>query len=159
MVGEAARRASGLTVNLDRPDARIVVEVGPELAFVTTHVVAGPGGLPVGVSGNVLLLLSGGIDSPVAGYLCQKRGCRLTALYFHSAPYTGEPAKQKVVELAHELATLPPDRCVPAPARQTIAVGETYDFEVQVPPGRQNLWLEVRTTGGKWHAQGQVIVK
>ncbi len=105
VVGEAARRASGLTVNLDRPDLRIVVEVGPELAFVTSHVVPGPGGLPVGVSGNILLLLSGGIDSPVAGYLCQKRGCRLTALYFHSAPYTGEPAKQKVVELARELGS------------------------------------------------------
>lgn len=103
VVGEAARRASGLTVRLDQADVRIVVEVGPELAFVTSHVVPGPGGLPVGVSGNVLLLLSGGIDSPVAGYLCQKRGCRLTALYFHSAPYTGEPAKEKVIELSHEL--------------------------------------------------------
>jgi FtsP/CotA-like multicopper oxidase with cupredoxin domain len=56
-------------------------------------------------------------------------------------------------------APLPPDRCVPAQARQTIAVGETYDFEVQVPSGRQNLWLEIRSTGGKWHVQGQVIVK
>ena len=61
--------------------------------------------------------------------------------------------------LTKDGASLPPDRCVPVAARQTIAVGETYDFEVQAPPGRQNLWLEVRSTGGKWHVQGQVIVK
>lgn len=61
--------------------------------------------------------------------------------------------------LTKDGASLPPDRCVPGPARQTIAVGETYDFEVQTQPGRQNLWLEVRTTGGKWQVQGQVIVK
>ena len=61
--------------------------------------------------------------------------------------------------LTKDGAPLPPDRCVPGPARQTIAVGETYDFEVQTPPGRQNLWLEVRTTGGKWQVQGQIIVR
>ena len=61
--------------------------------------------------------------------------------------------------LTKDGAPLPPDRCVPGPARQTIAVGETYDFEVQTPPGRQTLWLEVRTTGGKWQVQGQVIVR
>ena len=105
IVGEAVRKATGLVVDLDEPDANLVVEIGPEITFVSEHVTPGPGGLPVGVSGNVLLLLSGGIDSPVAGYLCQKRGCRLTALYFHSAPYTGEPAKQKVVELARELGS------------------------------------------------------
>ncbi|MGH7342722.1 MAG: tRNA uracil 4-sulfurtransferase ThiI, partial [Candidatus Rokuibacteriota bacterium] len=105
VVGESARRATGLKVDLDDAEASIVVEIGPEITFVSDHSVPGPGGLPVGVSGNVLLLLSGGIDSPVAGYLCQKRGCRLTALYFHSAPYTGEPAKQKVMELARELGS------------------------------------------------------
>jgi FtsP/CotA-like multicopper oxidase with cupredoxin domain len=61
--------------------------------------------------------------------------------------------------LTKDGASLPPDRCVPGPARQTIAVGETYDFEVQTQPGRQNLWLEVRTTGGRWQVQGQVLVK
>jgi FtsP/CotA-like multicopper oxidase with cupredoxin domain len=61
--------------------------------------------------------------------------------------------------LTKDGAPLPPNRCAPTQARQTIAVGETYDFEVEVPPGRRNLWLEVRSSGGKWHAQGQVIVK
>jgi manganese oxidase len=56
-------------------------------------------------------------------------------------------------------AALPPSRCQPAPARQVIGVGETYDFEVRTPPGRQTLWLEVRSTGGRWQVQQQVIVK
>jgi FtsP/CotA-like multicopper oxidase with cupredoxin domain len=60
--------------------------------------------------------------------------------------------------LTKDGSPLPPDRCAPGPARQTIAVGETYDFEVQTP-GRQTLWLDVKTTGGKWQVQGQVIVK
>jgi len=70
---------------------------------------------------------------------------------------TGGPVTWR--PLTKDGAPLPPDRCVPGPARQTIAVGETYDFEVETPPGRQNLWLEVRTTGGKWQVQGQVVVR
>ncbi len=103
VVGAAARQATGLSVDVREPDLALVVEVGPELAFVTAHVARGPGGLPVGVSGNVTLLLSGGIDSPVAGWLCQKRGCRLNAVYFHSFPYTGDGTKQKVIELARQI--------------------------------------------------------
>ena len=103
IVGRAAREASGLKVDVHDPEVTLTVEIGPKLAFVATHVARGPGGLPVGVSGNVTLLLSGGIDSPVAGYLTQKRGSRVNAIYFHSFPYTGEGAKQKVVDLAREL--------------------------------------------------------
>jgi hypothetical protein len=54
---------------------------------------------------------------------------------------------------------VPPERCKPRPAKQLIAVGETYDFEFRAPPGRQTLWLEVRTPAGKWHAQGRVFVR
>ena len=103
VVGRAARLASGLKVDVHEPEVTLTIEIGPKLAFVSTHVARGPGGLPVGVSGNVTLLLSGGIDSPVAGYLMQKRGCRLNAIYFHSFPYTGEGAKQKVIDLARDL--------------------------------------------------------
>jgi len=103
VVGRAAREASGLKVDVHDPEVTLTVEIGPKLAFVSTHVARGPGGLPVGVSGKVTLLLSGGIDSPVAGYLSQKRGSRVNAIYFHSFPYTGEGAKQKVVDLAREL--------------------------------------------------------
>jgi manganese oxidase len=74
------------------------------------------------------------------------------ALLTTEGPVTWRP-------LTKDGAPLPPDRCTPGPARQTIAVGETYDFEVQTPPGRQTLWLDVKTTGGKWQVQGQVIVK
>jgi thiamine biosynthesis protein ThiI len=103
VVGQAARSASGLTVDVKHPDLSLVVEIGPELSFVSAHSARGPSGLPVGVSGNVTLLLSGGIDSPVAGWLCQKRGCRLNAVYFHAFPYTGDGTKQKVLELARQL--------------------------------------------------------
>jgi thiamine biosynthesis protein ThiI len=103
VVGAAARVASGLAVDVKRPDVSLTVEIGPELSFVSAHQAKGPGGLPVGVSGNVTLLLSGGIDSPVAGWLCQKRGCRVNAVYFHAAPYTGDGTRRKVLELARLL--------------------------------------------------------
>lgn len=105
IIGQRVKDSTGLRVDLDTADVTVTIEIGPDLAFVTVHSAAGPGGLPVGVSGKVLLLLSGGIDSPVAGYLCQKRGCKMLAVYFHSHPYTGEAAKQKVQELARELAS------------------------------------------------------
>ena len=62
--------------------------------------IPGPGGMPVGTNGKAMLLLSGGIDSPVAGYMIAKRGVRIEAVYFHAPPYTSERAKQKVVDLA-----------------------------------------------------------
>jgi FtsP/CotA-like multicopper oxidase with cupredoxin domain len=61
--------------------------------------------------------------------------------------------------LTKDGALLPPGQCAPKPAKQTIAVGETYDFEYTAPPGRQNVWIEVRSIGGKWQVQGHVIVK
>jgi thiamine biosynthesis protein ThiI len=103
IVGRAARLASGLKVDVHEPEATLTVEIAPQFVILSTSTTRGPGGLPVGASGNVTLLLSGGIDSPVAGYLMQKRGCRLNALYFHSFPYTGEGARQKVADLAREL--------------------------------------------------------
>ena len=61
--------------------------------------------------------------------------------------------------LTKDGAPVPPDRTTDRPATQTIAVGETYDFEYQAPLGRQSLWMEVRTPGGKWHVQGRVVIK
>ncbi len=103
VVGRAAQAASGLKVDVHDPEVTLAVEIAPGFVILSTRTARGPGGLPVGVSGNVTLLLSGGLDSPVAGYLMQKRGCRLNAVYFHSFPYTGEGARQKVTELAREL--------------------------------------------------------
>jgi thiamine biosynthesis protein ThiI len=103
VVGRAAQSASGLRVDVHAPDVTLAIEVAPQFVILAAETRRGPGGLPVGVSGNVTLLLSGGIDSPVAGYLAQKRGCRVNAVYFHSFPYTGAGARQKVVDLAAAL--------------------------------------------------------
>src|SRR5204863_7392676 len=81
------------------PALRSGVEVGPDAAFVYAGSRAAPGGLPVGSSGRALLLLSGGIDSPVAAWLAAKRGLALDAVYFHSPPFIGEKSRDKVLAL------------------------------------------------------------
>jgi thiamine biosynthesis protein ThiI len=72
--------------------------------YIYSDIIKGPGGMPVGTNGKAMLLLSGGIDSPVAGYMIAKRGVRIDATYFHAPPYTSERAKQKVVDLAKKVA-------------------------------------------------------
>jgi thiamine biosynthesis protein ThiI len=103
-VGAAVIDALGLPVDVHNPEFVVGVEIGFEHTFVFAESVPGPGGLPVGVTGRVELLLSGGIDSPVAGWLMLKRGCELGATYFHSFPYTGDHSKEKVAQLARKLA-------------------------------------------------------
>ncbi|MUK86836.1 tRNA 4-thiouridine(8) synthase ThiI [Ornithinibacillus sp. L9] len=90
-------------VDVHHPDLEIKVEIRSEATYITSGVVKGLGGLPVGTSGKSLLLLSGGIDSPVAGYLAMKRGVEVEAIHFHSPPFTSERAKQKVIDLAEKL--------------------------------------------------------
>ena len=104
LAGGAVVQALGLPVDVHTPELTIGVEVGWEQAFVYAGTIAAPGGLPAGVTGRVELLLSGGIDSPVAGWLMMKRGCVLGATYFHSFPYTGEKTQDKVMRLAKLLA-------------------------------------------------------
>jgi tRNA uracil 4-sulfurtransferase len=104
IVGAAVAERTGLAVDLEEPDFRIGVEVGPDWAFVWSEDRPAGGGLPVGVSGRAALLLSGGIDSPVAGHLLQKRGIELACVYFHAYPYTGDGARDKVLDLARALA-------------------------------------------------------
>ncbi|API90851.1 putative tRNA sulfurtransferase [Virgibacillus pantothenticus] len=94
---------NGITVDVHQPDVEIKIEIRNEATYITSSVVQGAGGLPVGTSGKSLLLLSGGIDSPVAGYLAMKRGVQLEAIHFHSPPFTSERAKQKVLDLAKQL--------------------------------------------------------
>ncbi|MDO4581845.1 MAG: tRNA uracil 4-sulfurtransferase ThiI [Bacillota bacterium] len=86
------------------PDLRIDIEVRGEGAYVYGHTLKGAGGLPVGCGGRALLLLSGGIDSPVAGMLAMKRGVVIEAIHYHSFPFTGEKAKEKVYELCRLLS-------------------------------------------------------
>jgi thiamine biosynthesis protein ThiI len=103
-IGARVVAAMGLPVDLHTPDFRVGVEVTSRGAFVYEGERAAPGGLPVGVSGRALLLLSGGIDSPVAGWLAAKRGLALDAVYFHSPPFIGEKSKDKVLALGAILA-------------------------------------------------------
>ena len=91
-------------VDVHKPEVEIFVEVREESSFLYTQGYPGNGGLPVGVTGRGLLLLSGGIDSPTAGWLSMKRGLQLIGLHFHSYPFTSERAKEKVLELTKMLA-------------------------------------------------------
>lgn len=92
-----------LKVDVHRPEIVVTVEVRDFAAYVHAGVIQGAGGIPIGSSGKAMLLLSGGIDSPVAGYMMAKRGLILDAVHFVSPPYTSERAKLKVVELAQEM--------------------------------------------------------
>lgn len=92
-----------IRVDVHKPDVMLNVEVREDI-YVYSTIIPGPGGMPVGTNGKAMLLLSGGIDSPVAGYLISKRGVGLEATYFHAPPYTSERAKQKVVDLAKIVA-------------------------------------------------------
>ena len=86
-------------VDVHDPEVSVYVEIRRR-AYLYVSSIKGPGGMPVGTSDRSLLLLSGGIDSPVAGYMMAKRGVQIEAVYFHAPPYTSERAKQKVVDLA-----------------------------------------------------------
>lgn len=90
-------------VDLHNPSFRIFIEIGPKEAFIFHDQVYGPGGLPVGVTGQALLLLSGGIDSPVAGWMALKRGLSLEAIHYHSYPYTSMRSREKVIDLCKQL--------------------------------------------------------
>ncbi len=92
-----------MKVRMDNPDVVVRIEVRDRAAYVHAGQDAGAGGIPYGSCGKGLLLLSGGIDSPVAGYMMAKRGMHIDALYFESIPYTSERAREKVLTLAHEL--------------------------------------------------------
>ena len=88
-----------LRVDVHEPEILLNVEIREKI-YIYSEIILGPGGMPVGTGGKAMLLLSGGIDSPVAGYMIAKRGVKIDAVYFHAPPYTSERAKQKVVDLA-----------------------------------------------------------
>lgn len=87
------------SVDVHHPQILMQVEIRQNI-YVYSEIIPGPGGMPLGTNGKAMLLLSGGIDSPVAGYMIAKRGVVIDAVYFHAPPYTSERAKQKVVDLA-----------------------------------------------------------
>ena len=103
-IGERVLEAFPETrVDVHNPQVLLRIEVRPKINIYSVEM-PGPGGMPLGTAGKAMLLLSGGIDSPVAGYMIAKRGVTIEATYFHAPPYTSERAKQKVVDLAKKVA-------------------------------------------------------
>ena len=99
-LGEAILNAfPEMHVDVHKPEIMLNVEIREKI-YIYSETIPGPGGMPVGTGGKAMLLLSGGIDSPVAGYMIAKRGVKIDALYFNAPPYTSERAKQKVIDLA-----------------------------------------------------------
>jgi thiamine biosynthesis protein ThiI len=103
-LGEAILEAfPSMHVDVHQPEILFDLEIRDRV-YVYSKVLPGPGGMPEGSNGSAMLCLSGGIDSPVAGWMIAKRGVKIDAVYFHAPPYTSERAKQKVVDLAKEVA-------------------------------------------------------
>lgn len=100
---EVLKEVAGIRVDVHDPELELRVEVRGKEAYLYGENIPGPGGLPVGTAGRVMLMLSGGIDSPVAGYLALKRGASLEAVHFHSYPFTSERSRQKVEDLTRLL--------------------------------------------------------
>ena len=99
-LGEAILNAfPEMHVDVHKPEIMLYVEIREKI-YIYSETIPGPGGMPVGTGGKAMLLLSGGIDSPVAGYMIAKRGVKIDAVYFNAPPYTSERAKQKVIDLA-----------------------------------------------------------
>lgn len=92
-----------LKVDVHKPQVTLTVEIREKI-YLYSEIIPGPGGMPVGTAGKAMVLLSGGIDSPVAAYMIAKRGVKVDAVYFHAPPYTSERAKQKVIDLAKKVA-------------------------------------------------------
>jgi thiamine biosynthesis protein ThiI len=101
--------ADSIHFNVANPDLTIHILIKPEHTVVVSEIIPASGGLPIGLNGRSLLMLSGGVDSPVAGYLTMKRGLQVEGLHFESPPYTTPRARQKVYDIAEKLAHFHPD--------------------------------------------------
>ncbi len=104
IVGQYIAKNSNVPLDIMNPDLKVKVQIQKARSFIVSKEVSGPGGLPIGINGTSLLMLSGGLDSPVAGYLMMKRGLGIEGLHFDSPPYTSPRARQKVFDLAEKLA-------------------------------------------------------
>ncbi|MCM3725413.1 tRNA 4-thiouridine(8) synthase ThiI [Neobacillus cucumis] len=104
--GFLLQNISGLRVDVKNPDINLRIEVREDAIYLSCETIPGAGGMPIGSNGRAMLMLSGGIDSPVAGYLAMKRGLEIEAIHFHSPPFTSERSKEKVVDLTKKLAKI-----------------------------------------------------
>ncbi|MED4203057.1 tRNA uracil 4-sulfurtransferase ThiI [Neobacillus mesonae] len=104
--GHLLQNITGLKVNVKQPDINLRVEVRSDAVYLSCETIPGAGGLPIGSGGKAMLMLSGGIDSPVAGYLSMRRGLEIEGVHFFSPPFTSERAKEKVIDLSKKLAEI-----------------------------------------------------
>ncbi|PFN96489.1 tRNA 4-thiouridine(8) synthase ThiI [Bacillus sp. AFS076308] len=104
--GYLLQNIPGLRVDVKNPDINLRIEVRENAIYLSCETIPGAGGMPSGSNGRAMLMLSGGIDSPVAGYLAMKRGLEIEAIHFHSPPFTSERSKEKVVDLTKKLAEI-----------------------------------------------------
>ena len=109
IVGKHVAANSDVTLDIFNPDLKVKVQIQQEKTYVVSKEIDGPGGLPIGINGSSLLMLSGGLDSPVAGYLMMKRGVAIEGLHFDSPPYTTPRSRQKVFDLGEKLAGYMPN--------------------------------------------------
>lgn len=96
----------GIKVDVKNPDINLRIEVRQEAVYLSCETILGAGGLPIGSGGKAMLMLSGGIDSPVAGYMAMKRGIEIEAVHFFSPPFTSERSKEKVIDLTKKLSEI-----------------------------------------------------
>ena len=106
--GYILENMEGLSVDVHNPEVEMRIDIRSNFAYVFHVVVPGTGGFPYGTNGKAMLMISGGIDSPVAGWLAMRRGLEIEAIHFHSYPYTSEKAKDKVIELTRVLSQFAP---------------------------------------------------
>lgn len=132
--GEILKNNSNLRVDIKSPEHLLYIDIRENKeTYMYTKTILGVGGMPVGTSGNGLLLLSGGIDSPVAGYMMAKRGVKVTAVHFHSYPYTSNFAREKVEDLARLL--------VPYTGDMTIYMVSTTELQEQIHEKCDNAFM------------------
>ena len=104
--GHLLKNIPGIKVDVRNPDINLLIEIREEAVYLSCETIPGAQGLPAGTSGKAMLMLSGGLDSPVAGYLSMKRGLELEGVHFFSPPFTSERAKQKVIDISKKLANM-----------------------------------------------------
>jgi tRNA uracil 4-sulfurtransferase len=112
LVGAEVGLALGLKVDLENPDLTVSIEILPDAAYVSAGKSPGAGGLPVGITGRGLVLLSGGIDSPVAAYRMMRRGMRVDFVHFHSHPLVSTASREKAIDLAFQLTRYEGHSCL-----------------------------------------------
>ncbi len=158
-LGRFVQKRTGAPVDLSDPDVTYQVEVLYDRALVSGESLPGPGGLPIGVSGRVVALLSGGYDSPVAAYRLMKRGCFVTFVHFHAYPYVRPISIEKVVELARHLSRYQPpkNRLVVVPigdAQREIALAAEPSLRVVL---YRRLMLRIATAIAHEEGAGAIV--